>query len=114
MPRPKASELNPRAAARVRDNIEVAKIVRRLQMHLMGEIDPITDEPFDLTPSQMKAAEILLRKALPDLSAIEQTNLNPEKTYLVQVPSPIEDGKAWEKQAKEVTEKMRLAKETKH
>ena len=115
MPRPKADKLNPSAAARIRDHIEVKKIVNRLQAHLLGEIDPSTDEPMELTPSQMKAAEILLRKALPDLSAVEQTNIDGDKTYLVQVPQQIEDPEAWEKHAKRVTEELRQTKaETKH
>lgn len=40
-------------------------LVRRLKNHVLGKID--------MSPTQLKAAEILLKKALPDLSAIEHS-----------------------------------------
>jgi hypothetical protein len=40
--------------------IKVAQLINRLTAHASGEVE--------LTPTQVRAIEILLRKALPDLS----------------------------------------------
>lgn len=47
----------------VREKIQASQIINRLQDCLDGKVD--------LSTSQMKAAEILLKKTLPDLSAVE-------------------------------------------
>lgn len=49
----------------VRDRIRVAMLVNRLHACAAGEIE--------LTPSQLKSIEILLKKAVPDLRSIEHT-----------------------------------------
>jgi hypothetical protein len=82
---------------RTRAKIKVSQLVNRLQGCAEGRVE--------MTPAQMKAAEILLKKALPDLSQVEQHNTGDQKTYLVQVPQGTEDPKAWEKRAQEVTQK---------
>jgi len=43
--------------------IQVSQLINRLQDHVFGQVD--------LTPSQIQAAQILLKKALPDLQAME-------------------------------------------
>jgi hypothetical protein len=43
--------------------IQVSQLLNRLQRHVLGEVD--------MLPSQIQAAQILLKKALPDLQAIE-------------------------------------------
>jgi hypothetical protein len=43
--------------------IQVSQLINRLQDHVLGQVD--------LTPSQIQAAQILLKKALPDLQAME-------------------------------------------
>ena len=48
----------------VRAKIQAGQLVKRLQEHALSE----GDEEFPL--SKMKAIEILLRKSLPDLSAV--------------------------------------------
>lgn len=48
-----------------RGKIQVGNLLTRLQKHAKGEVD--------MTPTQVKAVEILLRKAVPDLKAIEIT-----------------------------------------
>ena len=69
----------------VRAKIQVGNILNRVQKHLEGEIE--------LSATQIKAAEILLRKSLPDLSSIEvtgdgggpvqvDTTLTPNEAYL--------------------------------
>ena len=49
----------------VRERIRISMIVSRLHKHIAGEID--------LTPTQIRAAEILLKKKLPDLSSVEHS-----------------------------------------
>ena len=55
--------LHPRHQDEVRAKIQSSQIINRLQNHLDGEVE--------LTSTQVKAAEILLRKSIPDLSATE-------------------------------------------
>lgn len=53
----------------VRAKIQASQIVNRLQSHVNGQIE--------LTSTQVKAAQILLSKKVPDLSAITLSN-DPE------------------------------------
>ena len=46
----------------IRAKIQASQLVNRLTGHALGEVE--------LTPTQIKAIEILLRKSLADLSAI--------------------------------------------
>ena len=48
-----------------REKIKTGAILTRMNKHTLNEDGDI------MTPSQVKAAEILLRKVLPDLKAIE-------------------------------------------
>lgn len=50
----------------VRKKIQVAQLLKALQEHALTGAG-------EYSPSRMKAVEILLRKSLPDLSAIELT-----------------------------------------
>jgi hypothetical protein len=54
----------------VRAKIQSSQIINRLQNHLDGEVN--------LSPTQVKAAEILLKKSIPDLSSTELTG-DPDK-----------------------------------
>ena len=49
--------------ANVRERIRTSMLVNRLTDHALGKVR--------MTPSQVRAIEILLRKALPDLQATE-------------------------------------------
>lgn len=49
--------------------IRAGYLVSRLEKHADGEIE--------MSPTQIRAAEILLDRALPKLSAVEQTNIDP-------------------------------------
>lgn len=53
------------------ETIQSTQIVNRLQKHFNGELS----KPLDAT--QLKAAEMLLARTMPTLSAVEQTNVNP-------------------------------------
>ena len=50
-----------------RTRIEVGKLITRLQRNANDELDK------EMTAGQLKSAELLLRKALPDLSAVAVT-----------------------------------------
>jgi len=47
-----------------REKIQTTQIVKRLYSHVLNEVK--------MTSTQIRAAEILLRKTMPDLSSIEQ------------------------------------------
>lgn len=50
---------------KVRDRIRVALLTKRLQDHALGKLE--------MTDSQRRATEILLKKTLPDLQSIDAT-----------------------------------------
>lgn len=58
-----AARLNRRHQDLVRDKIQANQLINRLEDHALGNVD--------LTTTQIKAIEILLRKTIPDLSAVE-------------------------------------------
>jgi hypothetical protein len=60
--------------------IETAKVLKRLQAHFFGEID--------LTPTQIRVAEILLRKTVPDLSQTDITDTVTHR-YVVEVSAKL-------------------------
>jgi hypothetical protein len=71
--------LNPVQQERIRAQIKTTQLVKRLQAFALGERDPTgrdqsNEAPaLDIDPGRLKAIEILLRKSLPDLSAVSIT-----------------------------------------
>ena len=63
-----AKRLNPKHDDLTRKKIQVTQIINRLTDCLNGTVE--------MTPSQIRAAEILLKKALPDLAATQITGAN--------------------------------------
>lgn len=64
-----------------RERIKTTQLVNRLEKHALGEIS--------MEPTQVRAVEILLRKSLPDLSAVTHSGDqdNPlQLTVLTGVP----------------------------
>lgn len=55
--------LRQRHSDAVRAKIQASQLINRLQGHVNGTVN--------MTPSQVKAAEILLRKSVPDLCSME-------------------------------------------
>lgn len=47
-------------------------LVNRLTDHVVGKVE--------MSPTQVRAAEVLLRKTLPDLSAVHSTDSNKERS----------------------------------
>src|SRR2546423_12449107 len=70
-----------------RERIRAGVIIDRFQKHFMGEVE--------LTPTQIRVGEILLRKVIPDLT---HTDLSTTFTrrYVVELPAKLSD-EEWEK-----------------
>jgi len=66
MPARKGPSLGKEHAQKTREKIRSSSIVLKLQKHVLK------GEPME--PSQIRAAEILLRKTVPDLTSTELTN----------------------------------------
>lgn len=62
----------------VRKKIQASQLVNRLTNHALGEIE--------MSPTQVRAAEVLLRKTLPDLSQVQGPGENGEHRMAVEVP----------------------------
>lgn len=50
---------------KVRDRIKTSMLLNRLEDHVVGKVE--------MSPTQLQAATVLLKKSLPDLSAISHT-----------------------------------------
>jgi len=61
----------------VRERIRVSQLINVLEKQAL-------DDGADLSPSRLKAIEILLRKSLPDLSAIEMSGEMSHRVDLVE------------------------------
>lgn len=73
-----AARLNLRQQDQTRSAIQTTQLVKRLQDYALGEIA-------EIETGRLKAIEILLRKTLPDLSAVTLSGDedNPVKTETV-------------------------------
>ena len=58
-----AARLSPKHDAKTREKIQISQLVNRLMDNAFGKVE--------MTSQQVRSAEILLRKSLPDLSSIE-------------------------------------------
>ena len=67
-----AARLNRKHQEFVRDKIRATQLVNRLENHAFGELE--------LSNTQIKAIEILLRKCVPDLSAVDHSGLIETRT----------------------------------
>ena len=54
-----------------REKIRTTQLVKRLTAHALGENDPQSKKVVMLTAAQVRVIEILLRKTMPDLQAIQ-------------------------------------------
>jgi hypothetical protein len=73
----------------VRDRIRSSMLINRLINHALGECD--------MSNTQVRAAEVLLRKALPDLSSAE---IKQETThrYVARIPEKAVSPEKWQQQ----------------
>lgn len=60
-----AARLRPRHQDEVRAKIQASQLINRLTNHAFGEVE--------LSTTQVKAIEILLKKSIPDLTAVDLT-----------------------------------------
>lgn len=58
-----AARLNPQHDERTRLKIKTSQLVNRLQDHANGKVE--------MAPTQVRAAEVLLKKTIPDLAAMQ-------------------------------------------
>jgi len=70
-----------------RERIRAGVIIDRFQKHFMGELD--------LTPTQIRVGEILLRKVIPDLTHADLSTTFTRR-YVVEIPPQLSD-EEWEK-----------------
>jgi hypothetical protein len=70
-----AARLNARHQESVRSKIQATQLVKRLTSHALGKLK----RPMD--SSQVRAAECLLKKSLPDLSSVELTGKDGERLF---------------------------------
>ncbi len=61
----------------VRARIQVSQLINVLEKQALGEAET------ELSPTRLKAIEILLRKSLPDLSSVEHTGDEENPVKLV-------------------------------
>jgi hypothetical protein len=67
----------------IRRKIQASQLVNRLSAHAFGKAE--------MTPTQIKAAEILLKKSIPDLSQVQGTGEDGEHTIKQYVEMVIVD-----------------------
>lgn len=60
-----ARKLRPFHTDEIRAKIQASQLINRLTDHALGKVD--------LSPTQVKAIEVLLKKSVPDLSAVQLT-----------------------------------------
>ena len=65
-----AARLRPHHQDEVRTRIQTSQLINRLTSYALGTAEG-EEKVAELTTGQLKAIEILLKKSLPDLSAID-------------------------------------------
>jgi len=83
--RPTGVRSTKRQSDNCRAAIRATSLSNRLQDNVLGRLRDKSGNPIEMTPSQVRSAEILPNKALPNLSAVEQTNIDQDD------PSSISD-----------------------
>lgn len=96
-----------------RAKIKVSQVLNRLQSFALGEPSPAGDS-VEMSPSQVKAASVLLSKAMPDLSQsdITQGAEGPRMTYQELIDRLT--GRLGEAKAKEMLEALGHKEPTSH
>lgn len=67
-----AARLNPKQDERARSAIQTTQLVKRLQQFALG-LPGDQGEAVEMDATKLRAVEILLRKTLPDLSAVQHS-----------------------------------------
>ena len=72
-----AARLNGAHQADIREKIKTSQLINRLQDFALDGTDPKTGNLIEIDSPRLKAIEILLRKSLPDLSAVTHEGTGP-------------------------------------
>ena len=72
-----AVRLNKRHSDVVRTKIQTSQLINRLENHAFGEVE--------LSPTQLRAIEILLNKSIPNLAAVAVQSLDSAEEQLKQI-----------------------------
>ena len=72
-----------------RNKIRTSQLINRLYGHAVGEIE--------MTPTQVRAAEVLLKKTLPDLTAAEITQ-DTTVRYVARLPDKAKSTEQWQQE----------------
>jgi len=70
----------------VRQRIQVGVICDKLAKHIAGKCK--------MTATQVRAAEILLRKAVPDMASVEHSG-EVTQHYVAEIPAPAATAEEW-------------------
>ena len=69
--------------------IQATQLVNRLQDHVFGKVE--------LSPTQVRSAEILLKKTIPDLSSSENKTEVVHR-YVARLPNKAANSEIWQQQ----------------
>lgn len=72
-----------------REKIRIGMLLNHLRNHVLGRNE--------MTPTQVRAAEILLRKVLPDQASVEHSG-EVQHSYIARMPEISENVEQWQKQ----------------
>lgn len=96
-----------------RAKIKVSQVLNRLQSYALGEPSPAGDK-VEMTPSQVKAASVLLSKAMPDLSQADVTQNHEGQRMSYQDLTDRLSARLGEDKAKEMLEALGYKGPTSH
>jgi len=74
---------------RWRDKIRGSMLINHLRNHVYGRIK--------MSPTQLRAAEILLRKVFPDLTAVEHSG-EVTQNHVARIPAVQDNAEQWQQQ----------------
>lgn len=74
---------------RTKEKIQTTQLINRLQNHALGKVE--------MTPTQVRAAEILLKKTTPDLSSAENKTEVVHR-YVARLPGKAATTEQWQQQ----------------
>jgi len=74
---------------RTKEKIQTSQLINRLQNHALGLVE--------MTPTQVRAAEILLKKTTPDLSSAENKTEVVHR-YVARLPGKAATTDQWQQQ----------------
>ncbi len=78
---------DPRVIERIRASVKTTMLLKKLEACALGN-----DK---MSAASVRCADILLKKVLPDLAAVEVTGDVDHKHYVVEVPQIQESSEAW-------------------